>query len=768
MIFINSQNYYKIKPAARIITSIGQDLIKDIPAAIVELVKNSYDADASEVIIEFSISKDSTGMDQLKLLVKDNGHGMNFDTVVNKWMVPATNDKLGRKNSTFKERPMQGRKGLGRFASAILGEELVVETIDVFGEKTTAVINWGEFEKKEFLSEIDILIESEVIEKSILKSLLEDNNIDDSNGSDSFIKSLPLSKKIDILEGSNTGTELHITGSNNILKQWTEAEIRKLIKELKKLLSPIDKDATEKDEFQIILKFVNFPIEGFENREIQITPFPLLNMYDYRIYGYVSELGKVNIHYEYDTHKGYLSEEIPEYFLELEEGEFCGPIEIDLRVFDKDPDSIDNLIKKGKGIVDESGNFLGKNEVKRLIKEYSGVSIFRGDFRIRPYGEQNFDWLGLDNQRIQNPSLRIGNDQIVGFIKIGPEEISNLEEKSARDGLKENQYFLGLINVVKDILFHLEERRFRYRKKTGKGRKHTLIKHQLDELFDFTKLSNSLEQKLKSFNLQDESISEVKKLIEKSEKDKAHLYDEIQETIAVYQGQATLGKIVMVIQHEGRRPLGYIRNQTPRIIKWSNELKSMENIDKELLSKVVNRIDNTKNQMELISSLFNKLDPLSVKKRGKRKQFNIINSIKKVHELFEHELTISNIKIEISCDKDLLLYGWEEDIIVCLTNLFENSIYWVNRNKDKEKLISIKTFKDEDLIIIDFRDNGPGIEENKLEDNSIFEPGFSTKPQGTGLGLAIAGEAISRNEGELKALKNESGAYFRIEFKGKE
>ena len=72
------------EPTGRLIMSIGKDLIKDLPAALVELVKNSYDADASYVKVTYLKNKN-----ELKIVVEDDGHGMSQDTVLNAWMVPS-------------------------------------------------------------------------------------------------------------------------------------------------------------------------------------------------------------------------------------------------------------------------------------------------------------------------------------------------------------------------------------------------------------------------------------------------------------------------------------------------------------------------------------------------------------------------------------------------------------------------------------------------------------------------------------------------------
>jgi len=84
---------------------------------------------------------------------------MDFDTVVNKWLVPATNDKLKRKTSPEKKRFFQGRKGIGRFAASILGQEMSMTTVDKFGEKTTTVIDWRVFKADDFLENVELLVE---------------------------------------------------------------------------------------------------------------------------------------------------------------------------------------------------------------------------------------------------------------------------------------------------------------------------------------------------------------------------------------------------------------------------------------------------------------------------------------------------------------------------------------------------------------------------------------------------------------------------------
>ena len=101
--------------------------------------------------------------------------------------------------------------------------------------------------------------------------------------------------------------------------------------------------------------------------------------------------------------------------------------------------------------------------------------------------------------------------------------------------------------------------------------------------------------------------------------------------------------------------------------------------------------------------------------------------------------------------------------MMLLTNIVENSIYWLAANKSK-KIININVTLKEMKLIIDISDNGPGIPIDYILSGCIFDPGFSGKYEGgSGLGLPIAGEAIARNGGLLKAIESADGALFRIE-----
>jgi|SRR3989339_360387 len=709
---------YKFRPSARLIHTIGDQIIKDSYGAIVELVKNSFDADAKHVELKFLEMNDSG---KARIIVKDDGHGMSFSTVTEKWMIPATDDKAERRTSPS-GRNLQGRKGIGRFAVAILGDRFSMETTDEKGNTTSVAIDWRIFNDNEYLDKIEIPIETKYTKNTF-------------------------------------GTELIIEPANKA-NDWKESTYRALMVELRKLVSPIKTGKSKNSDFEITVEFRNTGEKSYDNLKEKVEPFPLIDLFDYRLHGRVDEKGSVTLTYENQAEKNIPSEEIS-FKVSLDRGKYCGPINLDFRVFDRDAEAIDNLINRG--LKDpRTGDRMGKVEARHLLDENCGISVYRGDFRIRPYGDAGYDWLELDKARVQNPSMKIGVDQIIGIVNISGEEESHLIEKSARDGLKESESYFGLTDILGKCLNQLEQRRFEFRRKTGRGRKSVKIEKELDALFDFQKLKKTVEGELKKSKVPEAVLGKIESIIIKSEKEKATALSDIKDTVAIYQGQVTVGKIIIVIMHEGRKPLKYLKEQSPRIVQWINDLKAEYNT--ELLDKIINRLDDTGKESILLIDLFNRLDPLAVKKRGEKKIVNMHTVVERVRELFNNELKDRSIEFINNLDKGLTANGWEQDFYITMTNLVDNSLYWLTHSKkDKARQIVVTSGKSGSFIWIDYRDSGPGIERKNIESNIIFEPGFSTKPEGTGLGLAISGEAIERNNGKLKAIYDEDGAYFRIE-----
>lgn len=735
---------YKIRPAARLIHTIGSDLIGDSYAALVELVKNSYDADATKVDIVFKY----TEIDNEKALIisiQDDGHGMDFDTVINKWLVPATDDKLKRKVSKKGSRTLQGRKGIGRFAASILGQEMTLSTVDENGEKSEAVIDWRIFKSNEFLENIELLIDKKETQEP--------------SGTDILI--IAKDEKYDEVVIDENGDEAVIAKTDSKLSYWNKESLEQLINELRKLISPFE--VSSEDEFKINLSFENSPFKEIDEK-IAIDTYPIIKYYDYRIYGTITQDGAASLEFENNINPEAVQKENISRKFELSgNNKYCGLINVDFRVFDREPDAIDNLINKGL-INPVSKKYMGKNEARRLLNEVYGVNIYKNNFRIRPYGNGGVDWLDLDKDRIQNFTLKISNNQIVGFVTIQSEEKSGLDEKSARDGLKENEYYFGLKELAQKALFELETRRLAYRIKSKKSRgKTTKVQETINSLFSLSDVKSSIGNKLLEFQIDKKAIDEIDNILSKEEAKKAELKEEIEKTIAIYQGQATLGKIVNFILHEGRKPLQFFNSETKVMERYLKFYRSTN--DEEHLNELTKSINGFKINSIFISTLFKRISPLAKQRREKKSKFSVLRVIKGSLDVFKTSIEDASIIIDVIGDEKIEVFGWSEDLYIVLTNLIENSIYWLGKTKSDEKKITISVLQNKEAIIIEYKDTGPGLTDLEIESGAIFEPGYTKKIDGTGLGLSIAGEASDRLNGELSARKSIKGVNFQLEIR---
>lgn len=711
MVGNNGTRIYSIRPAGRHVLTIGEELIQDKYAAIIELVKNAYDADSPSARITFSKEKN----ERVKIVVSDLGHGMSPDDIVYKWLVPSTDNKKDARISP-RGRIMQGRKGIGRFAASILGNSFEMETVAENGVCTVVQLDWRKFEKADYLDQVGIEVKTSATTRP-------------------------------------TGTRITILCDEEQSNYWDEKNIKKLVYELKRLVSP--KGLGEKEDFKILLGFEKFYNDPQLDVENEIKAFPILELYDYRISGEIQSDGTGILTYECQKVVPSQKESIS---FSYGRNTQCGSLNYDVRVYDREGSSIEMLIKRGDGLKnDNTGSYVGKNEAKQLLNMVNGIGVYRNGFRIRPLGDPDFDWLTLDKQRVQNPSKKIGSDQVSGRVDIQSEELSNLEEKSARDGLKENEAYESLRNITNQVIALLEERRFLLRRMLGILKPKQMIEKQLNSLYDYSTLKKTVEKQLKDAGLNAETITKVDILIEEEEKKNNNTVEEIRKAIAIYQGQATVGKIINVLLHEGRRPLNYFKGQLPNLAYYESKFKEQK--DEKSAEKIVEISAGMENSVTTFAELFSRIDPLASKRRTKKVRFNVKKVLVEVLAVFEKELKKGKITSSIDCDDSVDFFGWRQDFYAIFTNLIDNSIYWISEKNGCGE-ISVEVQMDVDSIVINYRDSGPGISKELLSSGVIFEPEFSTKPNGSGLGLAIAGEAALRNGLVLSAEESETGAHF--------
>jgi len=138
--------------SAALFEELGERLVSKPEIALAELIKNSYDADASYCEVKIGVDE---------VLVSDDGHGLNELEFLHNWMVVSSTNKVKRRHSRLYQRHMAGSKGVGRFSARFLGTELLVESTAEnprTGARTTltAIFDWIEISKNADVADIEI------------------------------------------------------------------------------------------------------------------------------------------------------------------------------------------------------------------------------------------------------------------------------------------------------------------------------------------------------------------------------------------------------------------------------------------------------------------------------------------------------------------------------------------------------------------------------------------------------------------------------------
>src|SRR5205823_8194971 len=123
----------------------------------------------------------------------------------------------------------------------------------------------------------------------------------------------------------------------------------------------------------------------------------------------------------------------------------CGPVRARIFAFDLETDA---LARIGPRL-----------EVRAWLREWSGVSVYRDEFRVWPYGEPHDDWLRLDQRRVNNPVVRLSNNQVGGFVEIARDRNPDLRDQTNREGLLHNDAFADLRRLLYLVLETLEATR---------------------------------------------------------------------------------------------------------------------------------------------------------------------------------------------------------------------------------------------------------------------------------------------------------------------
>lgn len=710
-----------LRPRAKILRILGDELISSEIVALIELAKNAFDADATRVLIRF---RPPCEVGKGSIEVVDNGTGMSRDTVENDWMEPGTMVKRRHTRSELRGRRVLGEKGVGRFAASRLSDLLEMVTRRTGGDtEIRAVFDWSKFDdERKFLDQIEISIEEgdpeEIRPDGTIRALWS-----------SVERPSPIEQE--------HGTILRMKA---LRADWSSDQFNELRLGLARLVSPFqyEKFSKGEDEFQIRLEVP----DPFEELSGVVEPPEALRNPHYTLKGDIDSQGRYEFSLKLRGKRE--TEELRGRFAPSNgQPPRCGPFSIELRVWDRDQASMAELAR-------EFGSTT--TDVRRDLDDAAGINIYRDGFRVLPYGEARNDWLRLDLRRVQNPTLRLSNNQIVGYVLISADKNPELRDQSNREGLIEGPALSDLRKLVLMALTELEVRRYAVRRPHGKKEERLrglFAGFDLGPVRDFVKKQHP-------------DDTELLTLLEQRERNLEEGVEAIQQVLSRYQRLATLGQLIDVVLHDGRAPLSKIGNEADLGLR-DIERSGVKN---RFGLRLGQRLSNIKLQVASLASVFRKIEPFGGRKRGRPTKVRLETVIADAISVLEGE--IAEIGAQISLPKgETVVTADSAELQEVIINLLMNSLYWLRQVPKGEREVAVRVRRrgpsEVDII---FSDSGPGVDPEFRD--RIFEPYFSTKSDGVGLGLTIAGDIVKEYyDGELELIEGGPlhGATFRIKLR---
>lgn len=722
-----------IRPYARLLTMLGEQLIKNEKIALVELIKNSYDADADWVQVRFEdFNDDMSANENSSIVIKDNGHGMTYEDIRDSWMNPASPKKYKRKKdkrkrtTPEKKRIIQGEKGIGRFAILKLGKTVTVAT------KTRN----SEFEsilEYDFTKFDNDFIEEDGEEKDIFLDEIEINYSETASPG---------------LVEEPQGTVIEI---RNLKGAWGRNLVNAVHNDVISLTDPVSrivKDDTP-DSFKIHLfchgKRQVHIVDPTENLKRLIEDKAALKIQgefnsekNAFIYKDEDESNKTKVKLSDFQIRGlwiwrqqFVSKQ------DVQEREYeCGDFKFHFYIFDFSLGS--------------SGKHQLNKEERKTLKEHR-IYLYRDGIRVYPYGDRDDDWLRIDVDRgIGKAGDFFSNDQIIGWVDISQEQNPNLRDKTNREGLIEKgtavSDFIFLIRIFLSYIRQYPYSRYQERKKN----------RNVTEIVRDKVVTNHLSD-LKARLIEKEYKKEARE-VSKIEKEYKRERDYLVQRAEITEDLAGVGLSVEMASHD-------IMLMMTRANAIGKELarSSRNSVDEKVQKKVdmlVGVLAQITESMRDVQSLFK-----SAKRR--KKAIKIEPILDKISELYKSLLEERDIGYEkvVSRGSPLVADTTDGVVMQVLINLFDNASYWLDTVDRREKEIRVTVDGTEGELI--FSDNGPGIDE---EDSPyIFEPFYSGKGQeGRGLGLYIARQLLNRHDYNISiAGKDQAklpGANFVVSF----
>lgn len=693
-------HFLRFSVDSAIISRLGQQLVARQETAVSEIVKNAYDADAEEIRLVFNDTAKPGG----RLLVSDDGIGMERQQLIDGFMRLASAEKVHQPTSPKYNRQRAGRKGIGRFAAQRLGTSLTLITQTVSSKKALRLhIDWNQFERDRDLFQIPNRVEHVPKERE-------------------------------------SGTTLIIDG---LREAWTDAEIARVYRYIEDLTQPF----------------------SLSKRRLSSKKDPGFHAAFYRLIGgkeiVVASEEKMVFDYALATVTGEVDENghakwtVESSRLDLSEKN--NPISQD----EHSPGVAFDFLRNVKFTAYYfiwSTAYVSGHQLKRLqdlASTRGGIRLYRNGFRVLPYGEADNDWLSLDAAYRKREVLPpIGNTNWFGFVEIFDPEGKYFEETSSREGLTKNVFYDELVAFVSGSLkaaaLRIAAVRGKKQKASQKGygkKRTTSTSVALEEAAnDLEKAAQELQKK------RQEGAAQGLRGVAQYLRTAAVESEDLIQELAMLRVFASLGLTIGIFTHEVRTRLTALRCDVEALF---DKKGTKEDLQDGLLS-----IDTHLKMLQSYSSYFDSTISASVQRELQPQELGeIVHTFVREFGPVVKRKGIVFEKIEI--DEDLYTRPMHRsEWASVLANFLTNSIKAIKRaGRKSDGKLFIRAWREKDILFLDFADNGDGIPKDNHE--RVFEAFFTTTSSaktsrsdvddltGTGLGLKIVRDIVSSAGGDV-------------------
>lgn len=775
---------YQFDITPHIVKQLGEQLVSDEITALLELIKNSYDADASFVSIEINTAgeylQENLFYPKHKgfIVVEDDGFGMSEETIMKSWLIISYSQKRQlkeAKKTTPKGRTPLGDKGLGRLSTQRLADICEIFTNEEAGKGTHIAFNWKDFETEESLSKVRI--QAEIYKPSR------------KNGTSLVLANL---NHAEVWEGHNL--EKFKGQVSQIISPYKETRPFEVFIKINGIT--IDLDKSNEDLRDLAISRFDFDFDGSTillKGKTKLTKFIGNSREDFNSYleidggkKFFSFLRSKYNDIELSTEGFFLSFERKFDFnrdiggIEIFEGERANPGpfrgHIDEFTYDNWLSSNDNL----KEVFGKMANY------REFAQSQAGIKLFRNGFAVKPFGIDGDDWLRLrDSQTTGSSYYTLRPANVIGYFAIDEGCNDKLKDKTDREGLVSNPYsrnFFAISYFVRDEINRYQEgirRAFNDFLKTYKTEKSGIktVRQAFDQLKETKTRTEEVKEEFKeAVSTVNRAITDSNKIVKAVKSNPMFSTDLEKETVDKVEGilneltviQGTLLKLEKIIAR-GEKLNEVIDILEPKIqileeqLTNFSELASLgltaESVSHEFASiadrlaeKAVfysNKLQNKQLSdsdiyvlMEYINTTVNglkiqlkHLDPALKYNKEKKATFKLSTFFKDENEYYKNRFEKQGIEFNIEVIDDFTVTINKGKLVQVIDNLINNSEYWLLQRKKNEPTFKPSIFIKIEAPWIYISDNGFGIA--PAVQNQIFEPFVTTKPKGDGRGLGL-------------------------------